>query len=147
MINKFKIILCLVFVPHQSAPYNWRLLSSVKALDGLKLFIKQVKTENLVWSRTVDVPCFFHFLELARRCSHGSGKWRSSVMYSFVLSVNVKNWKWNSLFTILSKLFFYKTYVFLTQIKVNILASTTVIKRNCIITSNELNWLFYKHSD
>ena len=63
---------CLVFVPHQSAPYYERLVSSVKALDGLRLFIKQVKTENLVRSRTVDVPCFFHVLELARRCSHGS---------------------------------------------------------------------------
>ena len=63
---------CLVFVPHQSAPYYERLVSSVKALDGLRLFIKQVKTENLVRSRTVDVPCFFLVLELARRCSHGS---------------------------------------------------------------------------
>ena len=63
---------CLVFVPHQSAPYYWRLVSSVKALDEIRLFIKQVKTENLVRSRTVDVPRFFHVLELARRCSHGS---------------------------------------------------------------------------
>ena len=63
---------CLVFVPHQSAPYYWRLVSSVKALDGLRLFIKTSETENHVRSRTVDVPRFFHVLELARRCSHGS---------------------------------------------------------------------------
>ena len=69
MINKFtEEIYPNKNIPHQSAD----VVSSVKALDGLRVFIKQVKTGNLVRSRTVDVPCFFHALELARKCSHGS---------------------------------------------------------------------------
>ena len=41
----------------------------------------------------------------------GGGKCRSSVMYCYVVPVTVKNGRWSSFFTILSKLF-YKTYGF-----------------------------------
>ena len=107
---------CLVFVPHQSAPYYQRLVSSVKALDGLRLFIKQVKTGNLVRSRTVDVPCFFHALELARRCSHGSVVEENADSPWCTAKLSLKLWKiereTNFLLLMLSKLFFYKTYGF-----------------------------------
>ena len=107
---------CLVFVPHQSAPFFWRLVSSVKALDGLRLFTWQVKTGNLVRSRTVDVPCFFHALELAGRCSHGSVVKENADSPWCTAKLSLKMWKiereTNFLLLILSKLFFCKTYGF-----------------------------------
>ena len=62
----------LVFVPHHICPLLLKIIAPVKVLDWLRVFIKQVKAENLLRSRAVDVPCFFHVLELTRKCSHRS---------------------------------------------------------------------------
>ena len=109
----WSINLCC-FVPHESAPYFWRFLSSVEALDGFKSFYKT--SENIKPREKSDcwLSLFLSRFGVGQKMQPwlSEGGCRSSVMYCYVDSVTVKNWKWNFLFTILSKLFFYKTYVF-----------------------------------
>ena len=109
----WSINLCC-FVPHESAPYYWRFLSSVKDLDGFKGFYKTSENRKPHEKSDCWLSLFLSRFGVGQTMQPwlSEGGCRSSVMYCYVDSVTVKNWKWNFLFTILSKLFFYKTYVF-----------------------------------
>ena len=117
----WSINLCC-FVPHESVPYYWTFLSSVEALDGFKGSYKTSENRKPHEKSDCWLCLFLSRFGVGQTMQPrlSEGGCRSSVMYCYVDSVTVKNWKWNFLFTILSKLFFYIRHMFLTKIEPNI---------------------------